>query len=797
VKNHDEKMNKNLKILIIDDDEVDRMMVKRAIKGTGLEHTITESNDANSGIINLKENDYDCVFLDYLLPGTDGLILLNKVRAEGIKTPVVIITSQGDEKIAVEMMKSGASDYIIKTQINTNEIAKVLRNVTRLHEIEHKREQAETALKISESRLAEAQKIAKIGNWEFDLKNEKLYWSEEMYVIFETDPSILVLSGQSFIKCFYQEDQPIVGQTLSNVMNGNPFNIDVRILTSVGSLKFVNLQGYSISNRKEEKIIGTVQDVTDRKLVEQELIIARQVAEELIKVKEQFLAHMSHEIRTPMNAIIGFTKLLLQQQNQFSPEQIKYIGAIYHSGENLMVIINDILDFSKINSGKMTLERTNFSISNVIVPLIDLLQPKAQEKNIEIIYSIDPTTPETFIGDPVRINQILVNLLGNALKFTDKGFIRLIVKPIIKEEKNTLIEFTVEDTGIGIPEDKRKSIFESFTQASSDTTRKYGGTGLGLTIVKSLVEMQNGSIEVTSTEGIGTRFKVRLPLENSDKKQEDHFPKKDKSHKTFSSLEGIKILLVEDNELNQFLAKTVLNNVGCLVEIAQNGIIALDKLKENVFNIILMDLQMPEMDGYETTQYIRTKFEKTVRNIPIIAMTAHALQSELERCLKAGMNDYITKPFENEVLYQKILSLVDKTSNHLEINNKPYLNDPENSDSKKLFNLEYLYYSFPDNRKYVKELLGMFIRDVPTELDKLKNFNTIKEWENVRKQSHKLKSSYGLIGSRILQENMRQVELNCANNEIDEEKFSSIINITTILTSHLISELKTEIGTSD
>lgn len=656
-------MERLINILIIDDDDVDRMTVVRALKGSALNYTVTEIQDAESGINSLISNSYDCVFLDYLLPGTDGLTLLKKVRLLGIRTPIVIITSQGDEKIAVEMMKAGASDYLIKTQINAHGIAQILRNVIKLQDIEKQREEAEVALKISEGRLAEAQKIARIGNWEFNFKSKSIYWSEEIYRIFDVD-QVFTPDFHNYLTLFHPEDIPLIKNTLNKAKIGEHFNVDFRILLKDGSIKFAAANGYLVLNANQEviKMIGTVQDITSRKLVEKELIEAKRTAEESIIIKEQFLANMSHEIRTPMNAIIGFTRLLLKQE--LNEEQKKYIEAIHYSGENLLVIINDILDFSKIQSGKLTFEETDFYLPEIISPLLDMFEPKAKEKNIELIYELENIIPLSFKGDPVRLNQVLLNLFSNAVKFTENGYIKLQIKVLEYDAQDAMIEFIVEDSGIGIPENKLTAIFDSFTQAASDTTRKYGGTGLGLTIVKSIVELQGGSVEVKSKVGMGTSFTIHLPFKRSSSPSQEKVkaPRHSVNDALLDAIKDINVLLVEDNEINQLLAKLVLTRAGCKVTIADNGLRAVEKLKEGKFDIILMDIQMPEMDGYQATKVIRNELKAPLSETPIMAMTAHALSQEKDKCLHAGMNDYISKPFEANELFTKIVSLVRKTN---------------------------------------------------------------------------------------------------------------------------------------
>lgn len=645
-------MDSLIKLLVIDDDAMDRLHLKRTLNATGLTYELTECESPGSISDTIHQDSFDCIFLDYLLPGDNGLRLLQKIRTRGVKTPVVIITSQGNESIAVELMKAGASDYIVKGNINSQSIIQVIRNMLHISTVEKEREAAEKALRVSESRLAEAQHIAKIGNWEFSLTDYLLYWSDEVYNIFDVKPGVFIPSIINYIDFIHADDRDIMRTTIREARKGKPFKIDLRVAGS-GELKYIHMQGHPLKGtlRSIEKIVGTLQDITERKLAEQEILKTRELAEVSMKAREVFLTNMSHEIRTPMNAILGFTKLL--HEFTLSSEQKVFLDAIHFSGENLLVIINDILDLSKIRSGKMTIEKNEFDLYALVKGCVTVLKLKAQEKNLELTYDIDPSVPRFVKGDSVRLNQVLVNLMSNAIKFTAEGSIRLIIRPLDSENEITSLTFTVSDTGIGIPEDKHALIFESFEQASSDTTRKYGGTGLGLAIVKSIVELQSGTISLVSSPEHGSAFTVQLPFEPVSQRPLplnnvviDGAPS--------DSIRGVSVLLVEDNDLNQLLAIRILERAGCIIGTASNGREALEKLKTGSYAVILMDIQMPEMDGYEATKYIRSQLPSPLSEIPIIAMTAHAFSSDIVKCLSVGMNDYISKPFAREALLSKI-----------------------------------------------------------------------------------------------------------------------------------------------
>lgn len=382
---------------------------------------------------------------------------------------------------------------------------------------------------------------------------------------------------------------------------------------------------------------------------------AQQEAEYANNAKSQFLANISHEIRTPLNGILGMTDLLLKNHLD-EAEKRDHLMDIKYSGESLMEIINEVLDFSKIEAGKVSLDYKEFQLQELASRVLLMLNLKAQERNLMLSSFIEPNIPDYLMGDPTRIRQILINLIGNALKFTQSGEIHLSIKKKNETEQGVLLEFTVADTGVGIPEDKLTVIFEKFSQVDNSFTRQHSGTGLGLAIVRSLVQLMGGTIQVESQMGQGSRFFFEIFL---DKPRTVPIPVVSPVSIPLEEtvIPDLNILLVEDNLINRKLVERYLKLKGWHVIYATNGKEAVQQYQENAVDLILMDIQMPEMDGYEATQRIRQWEESRERHVPIIALTAHALDSFMKQSISSGMDGYLTKPIQPDEMYRVILRL--------------------------------------------------------------------------------------------------------------------------------------------
>jgi PAS domain S-box-containing protein len=402
--------------------------------------------------------------------------------------------------------------------------------------------------------------------------------------------------------------------------------------------------------------VGVIRDISDRKRIESEIIEARKDAENASRIKSEFLTNMSHEIRTPLNSIIGTAELL--SETRLDDEQKKYLKLMQESGKNLLILLNDILEVSQIEAGKITLDTVLFSLKNTVEKVHRLLNHRVLEKGLELTCEIQDNVPDLLIGDPERLVQIIVNLVGNAIKFTEEGSIRIEITRVQNTEKGVLLSFSITDTGIGIPQAKLDSIFSSFTQVDQSLTRKYGGTGLGLAISRNLVGLMNGEISVKSLPGHGSSFTFSAEFgiaSNPEGSSKEESEKSDVRDGSPGELHSLRILLVDDSPDNRFLVRAFLKLEECHIEEAVNGHEAIQKYENSDWDVILMDMQMPEVDGYEATSRIREiESVKGMVHVPIVALTAHSMDSEVKKCLDAGCDVYLSKPIDKVSLIRTI-----------------------------------------------------------------------------------------------------------------------------------------------
>jgi len=500
-----------------------------------------------------------------------------------------------------------------------------------------------------------------------------------------------------------------------------------------------------------------------------EMAVARQRAERSEQFKQQFLANMSHEIRTPMNAVVGMTELLLDKNPR--NDQQAYLGGIKKSSEILLHIINDILDLSKIEVGKMELEKIDFSLSDMLEQVKQTLKHKAEEKGLEMFVNIGNTQQDVLLGDPFRLNQILINLAGNAIKFTERGSVSIEVENGIVTDG---IKFSIRDTGIGIPEDKLETVFEGFSQASSSDSRRYGGTGLGLTISRQLVELMDGRISVESREGLGTTFSFEICFPaGSEKKLKEQ---KSTDQVDGSILDGLKILLVDDNEYNRIVAGDTLK-ARAKVEIteATNGREAVELLAQRDFDIVLMDAQMPLMDGYEATRHIRKNFVAPRNQTPVIALTASVIRSDLDKCIAAGMNDYIPKPVKASQLISAIAKATGREIRFM----AQGIPSAEHETEKNTVatDLAYLTKFCEGDKQRMQKYIDIFMVSAAPLIEKISVALENEDYKEIAVQVHGHKTKFIMMGMMEAKNLADGIEKQCREEPVPAEVKESVLRL--------------------
>jgi len=491
------------------------------------------------------------------------------------------------------------------------------------------------------------------------------------------------------------------------------------------------------------------QDITQIKQEELALHEAKEQAEESSRAKEIFLANMSHEIRTPMNAIMGMCQQL--KKTWLNNQQRSWLDTIDSAAENLLVVINDILDIAKVEAGKLDIEAIGFRMKDILSRATKVMQHKAEEKGISLSYTLDSNVSPVLIGDPYRLNQVLLNLIGNAIKFTPKGTVSVTCSAggPLNIGDNQCLRIVVKDTGIGMDEPFLNRLFDKFSQEDRTVTRKYGGTGLGMSICKQLIGLMNGHILVKSQKSEGTEVILTIPFLRG---RECDLQQNETVAKDPVIFKGKKILLVEDNEMNRLVARTVLNNYGAEIHEAVNGLEGVESLKKERFDLVLMDVQMPEMDGLEATRKIRLEIDAT---IPIIAFTANAIKGDTDKCLAAGMNDYVSKPFEEARLIRTIACWLDGSRRACPEITTP-ANQPPPADS--LFDLTRLNTISKGNQTFVHKMITLFLEEVPQFTEEMLSAYTSGNYEFIKKTAHRIKPTLGNLGINTLKDDIQTIE---------------------------------------
>ncbi|SMP54594.1 PAS domain S-box protein [Anoxynatronum buryatiense] len=517
----------------------------------------------------------------------------------------------------------------------------------------------EEALRKSEALLRASQAITRTGAWEWDVEKQTMYWTDQTYRLHGMEPGEVAVGLPEHIDQsltgYNRDDIPRISAAFKACLeDGKPYDMELPYTTRKGDKIWIRTSAEPVIEKgRVTRVIGTFMDITQRKSVEEELKKARDEAQKANEAKSRYLANMSHEIRNPMNAVIGMTHLALQ--TQLTPQQAAYLNRIDQSAKALLELINDVLDLSKIEAGKMELESAPVDMEALVEQVKAVVETLAREKSLAIQFHMAPDVPRTVKGDAVRLSQVLINLMSNGVKFTETGSVSLSVRTggSLKSGEEKLV-FIVEDTGIGMTPLQMKHLFDPFRQGETSTTRRFGGTGLGLSICRHLADLMGGELLVKSEPGQGStfQFSVTLPLDTASETSNEAVGMTTPEEMP-ESLEELRVLVVEDQEVNQMVARGILENWGIAVSVASNGYEALEMIKTDSYDLVLMDIRMPGMSGLTAVRRIRQHDQW--RDLPVIAMTAEAMSGNREESLAAGMNDHVPKPIDPEQLYHTLL----------------------------------------------------------------------------------------------------------------------------------------------
>lgn len=772
------------KILIVDDDIDNLTITSRIFTQEGYE--VSTASTGFDCLKIVKEFKPDLILLDVLLPDISGYEVCRLIKSDVDNRDLIIIyftSVNRSSEIKAEGYQMGADGYITRP-ISKTELISIIQVYLRV-------------LKKAKELKRSEQRFSLLS----DLSFEGLLIHDKKSII-DVNKKLLNMMGYNSI-----EELPIVSSIIEFVAPDSRNFVKEKLEQNYEGTYIANLKRKDGTifpaeiNAKNITINGnlaravSIKDITEKFRLEREVHQALQKAIESSKMKSQFVANVSHEIRTPINSILTITELILD--TPLNKEQLEYIEMTKKSANILLHIVNDILDISKIESGKLEIENTDFDFYELIDSTFQMVEYQAKSKGLTMRLEQDKQIPQYLKGDSLRLKQVLLNLLNNAIKFTEKGFVSLTINILNKDNKEgILVLFIVSDSGRGISQENQERIFDSFVQEDGTISRHYGGTGLGLTICKNLVNLMGGNIWVESEFGKGSSFYFTIPFTYGNKVQ-SHDDLKIDLKDLFAEFKTVKILLAEDNDINQILTKKMLEKHGFVVKAVSNGIEILNELNNNdEFDIILMDIQMPDMDGITTTEIIRghkhdSRWKINRRDIPIIALTANAMKEDRQLCTNAGMDDYLAKPIRINSLLEilKRVLLKNKSTNG---GKEKLLEDKKIEDNRvsaSLINREKALELLGGDEEMLDQIYDMFISYVPTQIDTLNNALINGDMEELNRVSHSLKSNAGTIGCETLRQKAYAMEM--SSKEKDLESFKKHYNEFITLIDLVLKEIGT------